>query len=426
MLAHAYTLDYADDDYVLNESLGQVNLLDNSTGTFVKQIASFNCDKIGKNMNHVSVEYYFESPETNSIKSTKNRVPLISSVTFLNDAPNIMAIFTDLTFSTYKYKKYRNYKNGKNMFVSVFEKNKHIIYNGANCSLFINRDLSKVPIALFMNVFDSTSETCESLPEYKIIAKNDKYTKIEINNRFNFDFYESLLYQKNNDCVKFIWMILDEGTKNIEITDIFDIDAENTKMLKNKYGDVIQDIIEINASKFKLNRFFQRFQIKNVFPKNICKWFVDEAEKYVTVNGWETNNFNNYKTSDIKLSRLTTIHEYFLKYELEKVIELIEHSYSLPKETKFDITDLSIIKYSNELVSGLGKHTDSAFITFNISLNSQFEYEGGGTYFDDGLTFQNDIGDVLIHCGKIEHIGLPVKKGARYILVGFINIKYEA
>jgi hypothetical protein len=98
----------------------------------------------------------------------------------------------------------------------------------------------------------------------------------------------------------------------------------------------------------------------------------------------------------------------------------------LPKETQFDITDLNIIKYNNELVSGLSKHTDSAFITFNISLNSSFEYEGGGTYFDDGLTFQNDIGDALIHCGKIEHIGLPVKKGKRYILVGFINIKYEA
>ena len=91
-------------------------------------------------------------------------------------------------------------------------------------------------------------------------------------------------------------------------------------------------------------------------------------------------------------------------------MELIENSYCLPKETRFDITDLNIIKYNNELVSGLNKHTDSAFITFNISLNSSFEYEGGGTYFDDGLTFQNDIGDVLIHCGKIEHIGLPVNK----------------
>ena len=455
MLAYVYTLYYDSDICGLNDTLGQVKYLDDSTNKFVKQVAAFNCDKIGKNMNNVSIEYYFESPESNSVQSTKTRVPLISSVTFLNDAPNIMAVFTDLSFATYKYKKYRKFENGRKIVVSVLEKNKHIIYNSANCSLFINRDSftpfriedaqyatpsplitvhkvdglnekrCKMPISLFMNVFDSTSETGESLPEPKVIAKEEKCVNIEIKNRFNFDFYENLLYQKNNDCVKFIQMILDEGAKNIEFTDIFDINVENAKMLKNKYGDVIQDISEINASKFKLNRFFQRFQIKNVFPKNICKWFVDETEKYVAVNGWESNNFNNYKTYDIKLASLITVHDYFLKYELRKVMELIECSYCLSKETKFDITDLNIMKYSNELISELSKLTESAFITFNISLNSHFEYEGGRTYFDDGLSFQNDIGDVLIHCGKINHIELPVKKGARYILVGFVNIKYE-
>jgi hypothetical protein len=422
MLANEYILDYDYDICVTDEILGQIKSLDNAADNFVKDIVAFNCGKIGKNINDVLIEYYFERPEYNVVRSTKNKTPIISSVTFLNGAPNTMAVFTDLSHEVYKYKKYRNYKNGKKMFVSIPEKNKHIIYNGANCSLFINRDSSTVPIALFMNVFGLGN----CLSDKHIIVNDTKCAKIEINNRFNFDFYENLLYKKNSDCIKFVWMILDERAKCIEFTDTYDVTAERTKLLKNKYGDVIQDIIEINKSNFKLNRFFQRFQIKNVLSKNICKWFIDETDKYVGVNGWETENFKNYSTCDIKLSNLKTVHDYFLKYELEKVMELIVQSYCLPKGTQFNITDLNIIKYSSDLISGLSKHTDSAFIAFNISLNSQFEYEGGGTYFDDGLTFKNDTGDLLIHCGKIEHIGLPVNIGARYILVGFINIKYDA
>ena len=431
MLATVYTLKSESDIVVREEKIGKSQKIDEATD-FVKQIASFNCSKIRKNTKDVSIEFYFERPTCNTVNFIKNRVPLVSSITFLHDTPNLMAIFTDISFNVYKYKKYRNFENGKKTFVSIAEKQKHIIYNATNAFLFINRDNTCTEhVALFMNIFESNidSPISDSLITDSLITNfsfvENKSGNIEVNNRFNFDFYENLLYQKNNDCLKFIWMIIDEGNKNLEFTETFDINAEKTKMLKTKYGDVIHDIIEINKSTFKLNRFFQRFHIKNVFQKNICKWFVDEVEKHVAINGWKTNNFENYKTTDVNLSSLKTIHDYFLNYELGNIMKLIEQSYCLPNESQFEITDLNIIKYSNELISGLNKHTDSAFITFNISLNSTSEYEGGGTYFDDGLTFQNDIGDALIHCGKIEHIGLPVKKGVRYILVGFINIKYE-
>lgn len=435
MIASIYTLGFESEINIPKEIIGQNKKLDEATD-FVKHVAHFNCCKIGKNINDILIEFCFKIPNINTINNVTNQTPLISSVTFLDNMPNLLAVFTDISFDIYKYKKYRNYENGKKIVVSISEKQKHIIYNSTNVSLFINRDLSSpLPVVLFMNIFelDHDKDVCgnhvcgKHVSDKDLYFVEDKVGKIEINNYLNFNFYQSLLYQKNNDCLKFIWMILDEGTypKNLELTDIFDINAEKIDMLKNKYGDVIQDIIEINKSNFKLNRFFQRFHIKNILPKNICNWFVDETKKYVEINGWETNNFDNYKTNDIKLSNLKTIHDYFLNYEIIKILSLIEQSYCLPKETQFDITDLNIIQYSAELLSGLNKHTDSAFITFNILLNSPSEYEGGGTYFDDGLTFQNDIGDILLHCGKIPHIGLPIKKGVRYILVGFINIKYE-
>ena len=436
MLASVYTLGFKSDINVPEEIIGQNKKMDEATN-FVKQVASFNCSKIGKHINEVSIEFCFEIPNINTINFVKNRTSLISSVTFLNDTPNLLAVFTDLSFDVYKYKKYRNYENGKEIFVSISEKQKHIIYNSTNVSLFINRDsAATLPVVLFMNIFESGQKLSgndkeltfvESGNDKELTFVEDKPGKIEIKNRLNFDFYENLLYQKNNDCLKFIWMILDEETqsKNLGFTDIFDINAENTIMLKNKYGNIIQDIIEMDKFNFKLNRFYQRFQLKNALPQKICKWFVDETEKYADVNGWETNNFKKHITTDIAMSNLENIHNYFLKYELKNIIDIIEKSYCLPNETKYNIISLNIIKYSNEIKSGLERHTDSSFITFNISLNSISEYDGGGIYFDDGLTFKNDIGDLLIHCGKMDHIGLPVKKGVRYILVGFINITYE-
>ncbi len=119
---------------------------------------------------------------------------------------------------------------------------------------------------------------------------------------------------------------------------------------------------------------------------------------------------------------METLQNYFFSYEVKKIIDLIEKSYCLPAHTKYDITDLNIIKYSDEYKTGLEKHTDSSFLTFNISLNEEPEFEGGGTHFFDGLTFKNGIGEMLLHCGKIDHIGVPIKRGVRYILVGLVNI----
>jgi hypothetical protein len=227
MLASEYTLDYDNnnDDYNIcesDESLGQIKYLDHASSNFVKYVAAFNCGKIVKNINDVLIEYYFERPASNMVRSTKNKTPIISSMTFLNGDPNIMAVFTDLTNDIYKYKKYRNYKNEKKIFVSILEKNKHIIHNGENCSLFINRDSSNAPIALFMNVYGVGN--CGK-SEQHFFANEAKYSKVEISNRLNFDFYENMLYQKKNDCLKFIWIILDDGAKSIEFIDMFNINA---------------------------------------------------------------------------------------------------------------------------------------------------------------------------------------------------------
>lgn len=67
-------------------------------------------------------------------------------------------------------------------------------------------------------------------------------------------------------------------------------------------------------------------------------------------------------------------------------------------------------------------HKDGSFLSFNILLSHPDDFEGGGTYFDDGLTMTPEQGGLTIHSSKIKHSGLPITKGIRYLLVGFVNI----
>ena len=87
-----------------------------------------------------------------------------------------------------------------------------------------------------------------------------------------------------------------------------------------------------------------------------------------------------------------------------------------------NIQDLFVVKYKDNDQNHLDMHHDGSFLSFNILLSDTQEFEGGGTYFDDGLTGHLEQGDILIHSSRIKHAGLPITKGTRYLLVGFLNI----
>jgi hypothetical protein len=424
----------------------------------INNISNFNISKINKNINtsttttttnNFFIEFYFGTQINNEVNFVKHKdfFPLVSSMTILedfndkNDTNNNLNIFTNINFKSYKYKKYRKLENGKKIITTTLKKNRHIIYNGENANIFINKNENNItPIILFINIWDKkvdiddkniqTNDINLSIDSINIIDSikftEESIQQIELNNDLSSNFYENILYNKDNNCLNFLLMILQEHEyKNIEFIDKYDIKNEETKKLKIKYGDVINDIQDINKSYIKQNRFYQRFTTK-ILSSEICKWIINETEEYVDKYGWDRDTFKNYPTYDLKLSKITKIHDYFLNYELGKIMSYIEKSYCLPVETKFNITDLNIIKYSEDLQTYLENHVDSGLITFNIALNNNTEYEGGGTYFDDGLIFNIDKGEMLVHCGKVIHRGLTITKGVRYILIGFINIIYEA
>jgi len=56
-----------------------------------------------------------------------------------------------------------------------------------------------------------------------------------------------------------------------------------------------------------------------------------------------------------------------------------------------------------------------------------FADEGGGTRFlSHGIgTFHSSMTSMLAHSGKLRHEGLPISRGRRYLLVGFIREKSD-
>ena len=88
----------------------------------------------------------------------------------------------------------------------------------------------------------------------------------------------------------------------------------------------------------------------------------------------------------------------------------------------FNIKDLFVVKYDEQMQNSLELHNDGSFLSINILLSDPKDFEGGGTYFNDGLTVFLEQGDLLVHSGKVKHAGLPVTKGIRYIMVAFVII----
>ena len=98
--------------------------------------------------------------------------------------------------------------------------------------------------------------------------------------------------------------------------------------------------------------------------------------------------------------------------------------------------------------AGVAEHRDASVFSFNILLNDPAEFGGGGTLFpglglrdlqeqagasegeggdqaaggERGGVVRLARGGAVLHAGKAEHAGLPVTRGSRFMLAGFVQL----
>ena len=197
--------------------------------------------------------------------------------------------------------------------------------------------------------------------------------------------------------------------------------------LKKKRAD-IEKILKTNIS------FFYPHQIDNVFPNNFCDFIINESENFAEKNksekypdGWTKTRHRSYPTTDIPICSIPILKTCVFNYIRHNVLPYFEKYYKVNKYF-LDFNDVFIVKYDSEKQSKLNKHRDGTIFSFNILLNDTSNFTGGGTKFyfnsnsdENNLTILNKKGSLVIHSGFIQHEGLPITSGVRYILVGFIS-----
>lgn len=374
--------------------------------------------------------------------------PLLSCVTYLNDVSSCPTIITNVDMDCYKYKEFESQTE---LIMSLPVRNKQITFDGhffhGSTALFDNQDIQERYIIAInfwktkpndVNFYNLNNDSiCNNNPPFErdksLITLREDNTKIYSVNvcsdTINYSLFNDILYNKKTDsCYRFNEIITTNRSNGYHTFKfILDHSIKQEKKyaeLKNKYGVIIDDIREISNDKINLkyNRFLQRFSFSKIYSADICRYIINECEKHAMHNGgWMTTRHHKYPTTDLPVDKIPSIFGIILE-TLKMITNKISISYGLHDDMVIDIKDLFVVKYSHDAQNQLEMHKDGSFISFNILLNETSEFEGGGTYFDDGLTSRLEQGDILIHSSHIKHSGLPIITGCRYLLVGFVNI----
>lgn len=431
----------------------------------VYNIATYHFNRLNIDVNNSFVEFWWKTNSDvdnfhldcdENIKKTTGLYihPLLSCVTYFNNH-NCPTILTNINFEDYKYK---NFKDKNIIYMSFPKEGKHItfdstLYHGIS-NIFQNNEYTNLRYMLAINLWNKKpSDIIYYNNEVNISNINNVETTITPSiseNMFNiiktnkeiinFNLFEKLLYKKEKDLfINFGNLInINNNINNLfndNLSSCFKFvrnDNEEVEKLeaslKTKYGDIINDINYImnETNNIKYNRFLQRFQYKKIYSPDVCKWIINECEFFAANNGgWTTKRHNNYPTTDLPIQLVKPIFNYI--YESFKTIsDLILKSYCLEgKNITLNFKDVFVVKYEFNKQNYLDLHHDGSFLSFQILLSDSDSFEGGGTYFDDGLIMYPEKGDLVIHSSRIKHGGLPITKGVRYLLVGFIDLNLQ-
>jgi hypothetical protein len=171
----------------------------------------------------------------------------------------------------------------------------------------------------------------------------------------------------------------------------------------------------------------------------------------VAEEGWQNSRHTAYPTTDFRASDVGSAAWPLSRTLLEqRALPAMATLFGF-RASQLSFRDLFFVKYSGAeegVQSGLAAHRDGSLLSLNILLNAPSEFDGGGTLFLEenvalsrpapGLDAASsdaesrpvaDVvaigrGDCLVHCGRLLHSGVPISRGQRYLLVGFVDVHH--
>lgn len=167
---------------------------------------------------------------------------------------------------------------------------------------------------------------------------------------------------------------------------------------------------------------FQRIHLRRqMMPKPMCDSLILAAEAGVWTTARHTQPTLDQPLSALVDARVSAeVAQWIKRALLPEVIEAFQL-----EGGELGVREAFVIKYDAASRRTLEMHRDASILTAVVALNPASVYEGGGTYFAClGKTLRLDFaGDVLLHCGKLQHAGRSVVRGERFVLVCFLDAR---
>ena len=135
--------------------------------------------------------------------------------------------------------------------------------------------------------------------------------------------------------------------------------------------------------------------VPKVWSRDVCEGIMRRLREGMSATGqtWHTKRHSAYSTVDFPLEALPALDARLRPKVRERVLTLIARHYEFATHWDLFFKDLFFVKYEvDPLVEGKGVssetyqtklelHRDGCIVSFNILLNRETDFEGGGTYF---------------------------------------------
>jgi hypothetical protein len=299
--------------------------------------------------------------------------------------------------------KYKEFESQSEVILSLPVRNKQITFDGrffhGSTTLFDNQDIQERYIIAInfwktkpheIEYYNLNPESiCIDDPNFErecpLITLREDNTEIcsihLCDDAINYTLFNDILYNKKADtCYRFNEFIKTNrinGYNTFKFVLDYSIKEEKKHAeLKNKYGVIMDDIREISNDKINLkyNRFLQRFSFPKMYSADMCRYIINECEKYAKLNGgWTTKRHHTYPTTDLPVDKIPSIFGIILE-TLKTITNKISLSYGLHDDMTINIKDLFVVKYKDNGQTYLDMHHDGSFLSFNILLNIIFNY----------------------------------------------------
>jgi predicted 2-oxoglutarate/Fe(II)-dependent dioxygenase YbiX len=168
-----------------------------------------------------------------------------------------------------------------------------------------------------------------------------------------------------------------------------------------------------------------RVHLSHCWSPEICRWLVAQADAY---GGWATDRHASVPTTDLEVLRVPALRDWLLRESRQVLFPTLAQLYGFePAHLRY--MDLFLVRYTAERGDagqrGLQSHRDRSLLSFNIALSAPGSFDGGGTRIDalgPEPVRPTAQGDLVTHSGKLRHTGVPVTRGTRDVLVGFVAV----